>query len=206
MDVMQNWDLHTLMWVRSFQTPLLAVFATVASLIAWKGLTWWMLSTVLWLRGRRAFALELGLALVLAVISGLPLKGIICRPRPGLYASQAFGQPAPELLLTAHSFPSGHTLMAATAAFVITFYCRPIWSILAWSLVIIIGIARVHGGYHWPTDVIGSIALGLACAFVARLLCKLPIAGKLEALPFPPLKKQPEPATAKQRDLVSSNK
>jgi membrane-associated phospholipid phosphatase len=38
-----------------------------------------------------------------------------------------------------------------------------------------VGLARVYQGMHWPSDIIGSIVMGIAAGAIAGGLCKLPI-------------------------------
>lgn len=74
---------------------------------------------------------------------------------------------------TGYSFPSGHTL--STVVFLLVtgylFYSRyhgadkkfwfVTWLITATSGAVVIAISRLYLGYHWFTDIIGSIGLGM---------------------------------------------
>lgn len=69
-----------------------------------------------------------------------------------------------------YSFPSGHTLGIWTFMLVIgyLFYSRNFsikkcifWNLLAMLITIIIATTRLYLGYHWLTDVVASIGLGL---------------------------------------------
>lgn len=59
-----------------------------------------------------------------------------------------------------NGFPSDHTLLAAALAAVIFPFSKKV-SGLAWLLTILIGIARVLGGIHYPVDIAGSIAIAI---------------------------------------------
>jgi membrane-associated phospholipid phosphatase len=67
-----------------------------------------------------------------------------------------------------NSFPSGHTLTAFSAAFLIRilFPCRPLWHALAFLLAILCGLSRVVLVQHWPADVLGGMVLGLLASFL----------------------------------------
>jgi membrane-associated phospholipid phosphatase len=168
----QAMDLSALWWLRSYHAPVLVWAAWAVSTLAWKGWLWWLMIIGCWLRGRKDVSVQLAGAIVIATVAGLPLKGLIARPRPDLYASQQLNIPMPELLSTAHSFPSGHTLLAAAFAFVIFRYWKDYRAWLAFAFVALVGVARVFQAMHWPSDVIGSIALGAFSAYAADYLLK----------------------------------
>src|SRR5262249_32098683 len=84
----------------------------------------------------------------------------------------------PEMLPTQHSFPSGHTLLAAAIMMVLLTRYRD-WR--AWAsvvFVVMVGIARVYQGMHWPSDIVGSVILGVVAGFVAVKISDLPIVRK----------------------------
>jgi undecaprenyl-diphosphatase len=81
-------------------------------------------------------------------------KEIIARPRPSGHAM---------------GFPSGH-VTAAAAYFALFAYLMGqrlkdravvLW-IVVWIPVVLVGVARIVQRAHWPADVIGGVALGLA--------------------------------------------
>ena len=174
-DSIQAWDLTVLTWMRGFNDPAIVQAMGLISNVAWKGWLWWLIIGACWLRGQRDFAARVGLALSICVVAGLPMKSLIARARPDLYASQQLNLQMPELLITTHSFPSGHTLMAAAFAFVVYRHFRDYRAVLAFLFVALVGVARIHGGYHWPTDIIFSVVLGWVCAFGAERLADLPL-------------------------------
>jgi membrane-associated phospholipid phosphatase len=174
-EAIQAWDLSVLSYMREFKDPGLVWLAWAVSTVAWKGWLWWLTIATGWIKGRRHFAVQLALALLVCMVAGLSLKGVIARPRPDLYASQQLNIAMPELLTTQHSFPSGHTLLAAAFAFVVIRYFRGWRAWLAVAFVTAVGLARVYQGMHWPSDIIGSIVMGVAAGAVAGPLCNLPI-------------------------------
>jgi membrane-associated phospholipid phosphatase len=97
------------------------------------------------------------------------------RPRPDLYAARELNIPMPELLPTQHSFPSGHTLLAAAIMMVLLYRYRD-WR--AWGSVVfvfLVGLARVYQGMHWPSDIVGSVILGVVAGILAVKVSDLPI-------------------------------
>ena len=93
------------------------------------------------------------------------LKALVGRERPEL---------DPLYDVASKAWPSGHaTASAATFGALGYFFLRVLprpWSVLglvACALVVVaVGVTRVYLGVHWPTDVIGGWALGLAWVVV----------------------------------------
>lgn len=126
-------------------------------------------------RGRLLVAVA---ALNLAIGDGLVNRGIraiVQRPRPheALVGTRKIGwrDGAPHISTIrsvydkpgGKSFPSGHMInnvsTGAAAAWLYPAVSAPVAGWLA-----LMGVARVYCGAHYPSDVIGSVWLGLACA------------------------------------------
>jgi membrane-associated phospholipid phosphatase len=190
--------------MRNFKDPTLVWAAWAVSWVAWKGWLAWLTIAGAWLRGRRHFAVQLGLAMLVCTIGGLSLKGIIARPRPDLYASQQLNIPMAELLTTQHSFPSGHTLLASAFAFVVFSHCRDWRGWLAMTFAVAVAFARVYEGMHWPSDDIGSMLMGFAAGAIAGQLCKLSFIRQFATDTFG--KKEAPAKLAGANELVGSSK
>lgn len=124
----------------------------------------------LWLAWRRRFAdalVVLAAPLSCRVLVALQ-KELVERPRPPL-----------DLRLvdvSSASFPSGHAAnAAATFACLVLFLPgarRPLVIVAAALLVVAIGLSRPLLGVHWPSDVVGGWAFGLAWAFAWAALAR----------------------------------
>ena len=66
-----------------------------------------------------------------------------------------------------YSFPSGHTLAVFTTAFIIFGYSKKIGIPLI-VLACLIGFSRMYLYVHYPTDVLGGIALAALIAWAVR--------------------------------------
>jgi membrane-associated phospholipid phosphatase len=132
-----------------------------------------IIAVLLWVTGRRweAGLLALGLALLPLLQSGL--KEVIDRPRPA------------ELLVelragfSSESFPAGH-VMSPAYLYGFLFYLAVTKSMAAvlnypvgigaGLMIISAGPPNVWLGVHWPTDVLGGWAWGLALAGLMVLM------------------------------------
>lgn len=91
------------------------------------------------------------------------LKSFFQRPRPYVYwehVNVLFQKPLDD------SFPSGHTAIIFTAAFILAHYypqkMRWTFGVAVW-----VALTRVYVGVHYPTDLLGGAILGAACAWFA---------------------------------------
>ncbi len=187
--VLQGWDLDLLLTLRSYHGQVAIWAAWVFASLAWKGVIFWIMAAVFWLRGHRVLAAQFVLALCSGTLAIICLKGTVLRPRPDLYAARELNIPMPELMPTLHSFPSGHTLLAA-AVMMIVFNRYRDWRVWAFaSFVLLVGLSRLYQGMHWPTDIIGSVILGVVAGILAIKVSELPLVRRLIK------DRSPEPAT-----------
>lgn len=91
------------------------------------------------------------------------LKILIHTPRP----FDAFTDVQPLLAETGYAFPSGHTMVASAIAFSL-FFIHKKASYLFMFLALLIGLARVAVGVHFPIDILGGFVLGGLVAFLVN--------------------------------------
>lgn len=105
-----------------------------------------------------------------ALISSF-LKGVFDRPRPELFAGGRY--------LNAASFPSGHSMLAATTYLTLGIIVSQLMSrnrlkafilILALFIAALVGFTRVYLGVHWPSDVLAGWAIGVVWAMFTWLV------------------------------------
>lgn len=70
------------------------------------------------------------------------------------------------------SFPSGHTAVLSALAFV-AYGIRPAAGTALLAGAIIVGVARVLAGVHWPFDIIGGVFVGLTAALLVEFVPRL---------------------------------
>jgi len=173
-------DLPVAHWVQSLSTPRMdglmekvtllgETYVAVASIL--------VVAAVLALaRHRRTAVAFLGIAVLEIMMEAL--KAIVDRPRP-----------SGELVLvfesgTSGSFPSGHTYHAVVfggllLALVVSQIRQP-WlrrsvTAIVVALILAVALSRVYLGAHWPSDVLGSVVLGIpSVAFLVFVWRRLP--------------------------------
>ena len=131
-----------------------------------------------------AFSLLLSLLFV-----NIIMKPVFARPRPydlGIawwieaYRSVFPNGPLPARLPGDMSFPSGHAAISFAGAMAWCFGSRKKWvgrarrvSYIGIAAAVLIGFSRLYLGVHSPTDVIGGVLAGAACAGLGMLLFRL---------------------------------
>ena len=160
-----SWEVGILRWLQDDGPPGLRELS-ISLAVAGSGLPWAMLIglfglALLLFAGVRLLLLLLVTAVLQDV--GAAIKLLVERGRPVEGPVDVWRE------ISSHSFPSGHTL-GATLVFGFLFFAlehctlRPrvkrILQAACLGWILLMGIARMEVGAHWPTDVLGAYALG----------------------------------------------
>jgi undecaprenyl-diphosphatase len=153
--------------VSSVPTPMLDGPITRISKAANYGRLWFAIAALIALVGGhrgRGVALR-GVAAwgVTALVADLALKDLVPRRRPTPTSTIAREVRMP----VSSSFPSGHTASGFAFAAAVTADV-PVLAIPLYGLASIVGYSRIHGGVHYPSDVIAGSVLGLAVGTTVR--------------------------------------
>ena len=173
-----NLDLSILMFVqenlRSAIGDAIMVFITHLGDGGWL----WIAIGVLLLLFKKTrlagFSVLISLA-INALFTNVTLKDLIARPRPFHVSDQILPLiPLPN----SFSFPSGHTSGSLTAAFALYKTTPKKYGVPAVVLAALIGLSRIYVGVHYPTDVLGGLAVAIVssiwgCFFVKYAASKM---------------------------------
>ena len=165
---MQAVEFAILNFIQQLRCAPLDALMVLVSRTGNHGMIWILLAVLLMLvKRQRVHGLSASCALILDLVScNLILKPLIGRARPFTFV------PELELLVEAPldaSFPSGHTAASFAVVVALKASGSPLWKpALVWA--VLMAFSRLYLFVHWPTDVLGGIALG---ALVGWLGAKL---------------------------------
>lgn len=155
-------DAPVLIAIHETARPILdSAFLLISSLGYGFGLVPFDVLFTLWLAFKRRWRDSIFALVALGGSFGLNTlaKHVFERARPHLWN--------PISLEGTYSFPSGHAMASATLGVVIVVLTtrtrtRPLLIAVVATLILLIGISRVYLGVHYPSDVVGGWAAGLA--------------------------------------------
>lgn len=169
-----SFDLPILDWIAAnLWCPVLDVAMPIITLLGDAGIFWIAVSVLFMISKKYR---KTGIGMMLALLMGLLvcniwLKPTVARMRPYDFQMQYFLKEIPLLAGAMHdfSFPSGHTIASFEAAVVIVLNNKKL-GIAAMILACLIAFSRLYLYVHYPTDVICSVILGTAFAFLGNFL------------------------------------
>jgi len=113
------------------------------------------------------------IAILLAFISRFIVKGAILlfynRPRPFVALADTHSLLPMNISENFQSFPSDHAIFFFALATGVYFYNKKL-GIILFICAILIGLARIFVGVHWPSDIISGAVLGILTAFLIQKL------------------------------------
>jgi undecaprenyl-diphosphatase len=100
------------------------------------------------------------------------VKALVERQRPGTSTPDAIVRDVPVKGL---AFVSGHAVLVAGLAGVVSPYLGGWWKALPWVVLFLVCVARVYLGAHNPFDVVGGAGLGIAIAGALNIVLGVPV-------------------------------
>jgi membrane-associated phospholipid phosphatase len=164
-----SWDAPLMRDIHRLSAPWLDTLmkgitftASGAALVLVVGLALWLWH---W-QNSKLDALTLIVTVTGSVAVNTLLKLVFARPRPEVFP--------PLTVEHSYSFPSGHTSMAvAFYGLVAVLLWRAHhrgWALLSGSWVLAVALSRVYLGAHYPSDVLGSLTLGVIWIFAVMVV------------------------------------
>ncbi len=116
---------------------------------------------------------RLAICVLVATVAKLVLeravKVFVSRQRPGTSIGHNVHLRG-DVSASGESFVSGHAVLVAAIAGVITPYLHGRWKVVPWIVVFMVMLTRVYVGAHNPLDVVCGAALGGAAAGVINIV------------------------------------
>lgn len=171
MEAILNFDFAILDWIQStLRCGFLDSFVVILNYVMTSGILWIALGVImLFFRKTRTAGIILLAALAAVFLLGdVLLKHIVNRPRPfTINTSIVFLMEAP----SGSSFPSTHSGLAAAATTVLLAKKKAL-GVIALVLTICIAFSRLYLYFHYPTDVLCGLLLGVLCGLLMLWIAK----------------------------------
>lgn len=108
------------------------------------------------------------LGLFSAILGRFVIKNLITlfykRPRPYIDLFNVHKLIPTSISDNFQSFPSGHTIFFFALSTVVYFYNKKL-GIFLYICSVLVGLARIFVGVHWPSDIFGGIFLGILTGY-----------------------------------------
>ncbi|CRH93058.1 Undecaprenyl-diphosphatase BcrC [Chlamydia trachomatis] len=158
-------ELNILKAIETLQNPIFDKISIFMAQLGTGGAIFILIGLLfLMFKQTRKLGANILISLVLSGLLGnLFLKPLINRVRP----YNAVGRAILVKPLKDGSFPSGHTYSAFATAFSAIYYNKKLGVGLL-GFAALMGFTRLYLFVHYPTDVLGGVALGYVCAIMAK--------------------------------------
>lgn len=168
---MNQFEVSILLWIQENLRGVFDGFWVFITHLGDGGYLWILIGiALLFFKKTRPVGISVLLALLINLfITNIGLKNMIARPRPF--------NVNPELVTlikhpSSFSFPSGHTSGSLTAAMVLYHLMPKKIGVPAVALATMIAFSRMYIGVHYPTDVLGGIAVAVVASTVAIVVVR----------------------------------
>ncbi|MHB8926211.1 MAG: phosphatase PAP2 family protein [Bacillota bacterium] len=154
--------LQVIQWLQHFSTPTLDSIFRALSDLGSEAFYLAAIPIIFWCLDKK-LGIRLAYIFLFSAWVNAGLKDLFATSRPpwtvvrNLYPESAAG----------YAFPSGHAQGSSVFWSYLAIQSRSrLLSVLAGVVIFLVGLSRVYLGVHWPADVLGGTALGLALSFL----------------------------------------
>lgn len=167
-DVLSRFDTDAFFFLnRSLQNPILdSVMPFVTDLARQPWIVAGSVFAIIWMLARGSREVRIAALMLVATIivsdqvSSALVKALVARPRPchallGVHLLVGCG--------SGYSFPSSHAVNNFAGALVLAYFI-PRATAWLFGFAATVAFSRIYVGVHYPSDVLGGAAIGLACA------------------------------------------
>lgn len=164
---------NILLWIQNtlrspfFNPPLIFITKLGDHALIWIAV---LLLLLIFPKTRKSGFICLFSFLLALIVNNLVLKNCIMRIRP-YEAVEGLKALVPHLKDS--SFPSGHTAISFSVAFVMLLTCRKIMGIPAMILASLIALSRMYVGVHYPSDVLAGLIVGCTTSVISLWIVSL---------------------------------
>lgn len=168
MDMMMDWEAEVLFWIRDNLTcGFMDFLMSAVSLLLTANILWFVVALALiYKKNTRRVGTILLLALIISIIlcNGI-MKPCFERVRPYV----EYGVPIIIPENGGYSFPSGHTTSVTVITTILLKYYRK-WGYAMMVFAVMVMFSRMYLFVHYPTDILGGIAVGIVSVILAHLI------------------------------------
>lgn len=166
-----SWEQEFLAWMTSWQGPIWNVLAGIFTFMGTEDFFLLVIPAVFWTVSRKT-GIQLFYVLMATLFVNIILKDGLGVTRP-VGVEGVHSREIESAMVDSHypndSFPSFHAQSAAALFGFMALAVRRRWAWwIAAVLTALVALSRLYNGLHWPTDVLGGIALGALTVVVAR--------------------------------------
>ena len=171
MNALTIFEGNILLWIQDNLRGALDGVVRFITMLGDHGYFWIGLTILLLLfRKTRRPALNAALSMIFTLlVVNIILKPLVGRIRPYEVIEGLSYIVAKE---SEFSFPSGHSANSLACAWVLFRMAPKKLGVPALILGLLIALSRLYVGVHYPTDVIAGVAIGIAMAELAMLVCR----------------------------------
>ena len=156
----------------SLRTQALTPAITFITHLGDSGILWILLALALTVFRKTR---RIGVACMISMVIGLVITNVIIKNWAARIRPYDFFNDLELIIEKQHdfSFPSGHSTNSFACAWVIFCMSKKRYGVPALVLAILIALARLYVGVHYPTDVLAGAAIGIISAVCAMKIAKV---------------------------------